>query len=108
MVCLFLDPWKEGKPKVREREKEREREGCEEKINLHSTTASGQSQLESQSTLKERQHQWLETQHHKLKTPLTAKKKKKKRNKKRIRALIFETARAEKEEEGTHHWIWRR
>lgn len=45
-----------GKSKVSWGEGERERvtgeEGCEEKINLHSTAASGQRQLEIQSTLK--------------------------------------------------------
>lgn len=37
-----------------------EEEGCEEMINLHSTAASGQRQLEPQSTPEERQHHWLE------------------------------------------------
>lgn len=48
-----------------ERESERGREGCEEKINLHSTAASGQRQLEIQSALKEKHHNWLESQYHK-------------------------------------------
>ncbi len=64
---------------MREREREREREGgrkegCEEKINLHSTAVSGQRQLEPQSTLKEKKHHCLETEHHNLKTHLAAKK----------------------------------
>lgn len=41
-------------------EDDEEEEGCEEMINLHSTAASGQRQLEPQSTLEERQHHWLE------------------------------------------------
>lgn len=68
MVCLFLEPRKEGKPKVswgergrvEDDDEEEGEEGCEEMINLHSTAASGQRQLEPQSTLEERQHHWLE------------------------------------------------
>lgn len=38
----------------RERGREGREEGCEEMINLHSTAASGQRQLEPQSTAEER------------------------------------------------------
>lgn len=61
MVCLFLEAGKEGKPKVSEREREEEDEveeregGCEEKINLHSASASGQRQLKLHSTINKQQ-----------------------------------------------------